>query len=157
MFYDCAVPAALNDTFYPVLLSSVQEPLARAEIDAYFSKLILLADEGIRTGKKHVVIVTSDVMKFTATGRKQVADAQTRFMTAERDDATLAAFVPIDNSFVRGAVTALRWLSPEVVKSVRVVPSLKIALSEALSMLEAIGTPFVGDRVALSRALGLHH
>jgi len=137
MFYDCVVPAVLDDMFYPVLLSSMQEPLARAELDAYFSKLVVLADEGILRRRKYVVIVIGDVTHFTATGRRQVADAQARFMTAERNDVTLAAFIPIDNSFVRGALTALRWLSPEVVKSVRLVPSLEIALSEALSMLES--------------------
>jgi hypothetical protein len=149
------VPAILNDTFLPVLLSSMQEPLADGELDAYFKKLVALADEGIRARSKYVVIVTSDVTKFSATGRKHVAEAQARFMTSERDDVTLAAFVPIDNVFVRGAVTALRWLSPEVVKSIRVVASPELALSEALKMLEDSGTPFTGNRQALQRALGI--
>lgn len=156
MSYDCVVPAVLDDMFYPVLLSSVHEPLAHAEIDAYYSKLTMLADEAIRTRRKYVVIVISDVVHFTAAGRKIVTDAQARFMTAERNDATLAAFVPVDNMLVHGILTAMGWLAPEMIKSVRVVRSLEIALSEALSTLAANGTPFVGDHLALSRALGLH-
>lgn len=149
------MPAELNDTFYPILLSRMEEPLAAAEADAYFTKLVRLADACIRTGERYVVIVTSDVVKFGAASRKQIAAAETRYLTPERNQVALAAYLPIDNSFVRGAVTALRWISPEIVKAVRVVPSLEVALHEALLVLNGNGTPFTGELVALRRALGL--
>jgi hypothetical protein len=149
------VPAELNDAFYPVLLSKIEEPLASQEIDAYFKKLVALADAAIRRRERYVVIVVSDVMGFTAAARRQVADAQARYLTRERNEVTIAAFVPIDNTFVRGAVTALRWLSPEIVKSIHVVASLEVALTEALRVLEEHGTPFKGERLALRRAIGL--
>lgn len=133
----------------------MQEPLTRGEVEAYFEKLVALAEEGIRTGGKYVVIVTSDVTKFTARGRKYVAEAQARFMTAERDAITRAAFVPIDSALIRGAITALHWLSPDVAKHIRIVASMEIAFREALEVLEASGSPFRGDEIGLRRALGL--
>lgn len=147
--------AELNDAFYPVLLSRIEEPLALHEVEAYFKKLTSLADVGIRRRERYVVIVLSDVVKFSAAGRKQVAEVQARFLTRERNDVTLAAFVPIDNALVRGALTALRWLSPEIVQSVRIVPSLEVALHEGLELLASNGTPFTGERLALRRAMGL--
>jgi len=75
---------------------------------------------------------------------------------ADQVDATLASFVPIDSSFVRGAVTAYRWFAPDTVKTLRVVDSLERALDEAMRALEAQGTPFTGDRAALRRALHLN-
>jgi hypothetical protein len=153
--YDRAVSAVLDDSFYPILLSSMTEPVVREEVEAYFHKLIQLADAAIGEREKYVVIVTSDVTKFTAASRKLVADAQARFMTAARDSITLSSYVPIDNALVRGAATALRWIAPEIVKTIRFVPSLKVALDEALAALEANGTPYGGDRPALRRALGI--
>lgn len=152
-----AVPAELNDTFYPILLSRMEEPLAPGETDAYFQKLVALADACLRTGERYVVIVTSDVVKFGAAGRKQVAEAETRYLTPARNGVTLAAYVPVDNAFVRGAVTALRWISPEIVKSIRVVASLELALHEALRTLHGNGTPFTGELAGLRRALGLRN
>jgi hypothetical protein len=155
--YDGVVTAELNDTFYPILLSRIEEPLAPSELDRYFKKLVSLADAAISKREKYVVIVVSDVMKVNAAGRKQLALVQARYLTPERNDRTLAAFLPIDNAFVRGAVTALRWLSPELTKSIHVVASLEVALNEALRVLEANGTPFTGERPALRRALGIRN
>jgi hypothetical protein len=153
--YDCAVPAELYDVFFPVLLSTMQEPLADAELQAYFTKVAAIADTGLRTGTRHVVIVLNDVTKFTAAARKQVANAQARYITREQVAATLVAYVPNDSAFARGLVTAMRWISPEIVARIEFVASLDIALRKALSMLAANGTPFTGDEPALRRALGL--
>jgi hypothetical protein len=147
------VPAALNDRFYPILLSRTDEPVTDAELDAFFTKLAMLADEGIRKGERYVVIVLNDPTKFSPAGRRKVAEMQAHYVTPRRNDVTLAAFIPIDNAFVRGAVTALRWVSPDIVKSVQFVPTVDAALREALATLEANGTPFTGDLPALRRAL----
>jgi hypothetical protein len=149
------VTAELNTDFYPILLSRFEEPLAAGQTDAYFRKLIALADAAIVKGERYVVVITSDAMKFGAAGRRQVAEAETRYLTPARNEVTLAAFVPIDNAFVRGGLTALRWIAPETVKAIRTVASLEVALDQALRVLEENGTPFKGELVALRRALGL--
>jgi hypothetical protein len=149
------VPAALNDRFYPILLSRFDEPVTVGEIDAYFQKLVPLADDGIRRGKRYVVIALNDPSKFTAATRKKVAAAQARYMTPKRDDVTLAAFIPIDNPIIRGAVTALSWVSPEIAKSIRCVPTLEAALNDALALLDANTTPFTGNLHDLRRTLGV--
>ena len=152
---ESGVPAELNDRFYPILLSRMDDPVTSAEAEAYFEKLIVLADEGIRSGRKYTVITTSNIMKFTAASRKHVADAQARYLSADRNDVTLAAFLPIDNSVIRGMMTAFRWVAPRLLQYVHVVPSLEAALDDALRALADNGTPFKGDLQALRRVLDL--
>jgi hypothetical protein len=147
------MPARLDGTFVPVLLSSMEEPLSRADMEAYFGELIRIVDEGLRARQRLVVIVTSDATKFTAAGRKIVAEAEARFMSEERYAAIVASYVPTDNALMRGALTALGWLAPNIVKSIRLVPSLEIALTQALQTLETSGSPFRGDRRELQRAV----
>jgi hypothetical protein len=149
------VPAALDDQFYPILLSRFDEPVTEGELDSYFQKLVVLADEGIRRKNRYVVIVLNDPTTFSAAGRKKVAAAQARYMTPKRDDVTLAAFIPVDNPIVRGAVTALRWVSPEIAKSIHCVPTLEAALKNAIASLEANSTPFTGNLYELRRTMGV--
>jgi hypothetical protein len=149
------VSATLNDSFYPILLSSMEEPLQQGELDAYFQKLIPLADAGIRKREQYIVIVLNDPMKFSAAARKKVLEAQARYLSPAQMDVTLASFVYVNSAFARGAVTALRWVAPELIKSVRLVANLEAAMNDALALLEAEGRPFRGNRQALRRELGL--
>lgn len=147
--------AVLNERFFPLLLSDMVEPLTIKELDDYFRKVAELADTGIRTGTRYAVIVLNDPMQMSALGRKQVAEVQARYLTRERNDVALAAYVRIESILARGAVTAISWISPEIVRHVQAVPSLEVALQKALQALEAHGTPFTGDLAAVRDALGL--
>lgn len=147
------VTTVLNDVFYPIILMGFDEPFAAGEIEAYLEKLVAIADEGIRTRRRHVVIVTNDPLKVSAAGRRRVANAVALHMTPEQVDVTLASFLPIDSTLVRGVLTAFRWFSPETIKTLRAVDSMESAFREALIALEAHGTPFAGDKLALRRAL----
>jgi hypothetical protein len=155
VIYDQGVPTVLNDTFYPILLMGMDEPYAPGEIEAYLEKLVAIANEALRTRKRHVVIVMNDPTKVSAAGRRKVADAVAKRMTPTQIDVTLASFLPIDSALVRGVLTAFKWFSPHTLKSLQVVDSLQSALDQALAALEAHGTPFTGDRQALRRALQL--
>ena len=153
--YHRSVPTTLNDTFYPILLMGLDEPFAPGEIEAHLEKLVAIANAGIRTQRRHVVIVTNDPTKVSAAGRRRVANAMALHLSPAQVDVTLASFLPIDSIIVRGAVTAFRWFSPDTVKTLRVVDSMQSALDEALRALAAHGTPFEGDYQALRRALRL--
>jgi len=149
------VPCVLNDAFYPIILMGLDEPFGPGEIEAYLEKLSLLADEAIRARKRHVVIVTNDPLKVSAAGRRKIANAVALRLTPEQVAVTLASFMPIDNTLVRGVITAFQWFSPDTLKTLRLVSSMQEALHEALQALEAQGTPFTGDRQGLRRALRL--
>jgi hypothetical protein len=146
------VATVLNDTFYPILLWSTSEPFAPGELDAHVIKLAAIADKGIRNRTRHVVVVTTTSVNLSAAGRKSVAAALHRHLTPAQNDVSLASFLPVDSTVIRGILTAFRWLSPESVKSVRMESSPGAALEAALKALEAYGTPFTGDRQALRRA-----
>lgn len=149
------MPCILDNTFYPILLMGMDEPFGPGEIEAYLEKLVSIADEGLRTGKRHVVIVTNDPTKVSAAGRRRVANAVALHLSPAQIDVTLASFMPIDSALVRGAITAFKWFSSETLKTLCVVSSMQGALREALLALEEHGTPFRGDLAALRRALRL--
>jgi hypothetical protein len=149
------VPAKLNEAFYPILLTQTDEPISDEELEAFFSRLARLADEAIKKSERYVVIVLNDPLKFTPAARKKLSAVQARYITKERNDVTLAAFIPVDNAIVRGAVTALGWVAPDLTKAIRFVRDHETALHEALAMLEARGTPYAGDLKALTSAVGL--
>jgi hypothetical protein len=153
--YHGGVPCVLNDAFYPIILMGLDEPYLPGEIEAYLEKLVSIADEGLRTGKRHVVIVTNDPTKVSAAGRRRVANCVALHMRQEQIDVTLVSFMPIDSALVRGAMTAFKWFSPDTLKSLRVVSSVESALREALVALQEQGTPFTGDLQALRQALRL--
>jgi hypothetical protein len=153
--YDGRMATALIETFYPILVSKTDESVTEEELEVFFRRFAELADQAIRSGTRHVVIVLNDPSKFTPAARKRVAEAQARHVTPARNDVTLAAFVPIDSALARGALTAIRWVSPDLVKHVRFVPTTEAALRAALAVLEEQGTPFTGDEKALRVALGL--
>jgi hypothetical protein len=133
----------------------MDEPYAPGEIEAYLAKLVAIANEGLRTRRRHVVIVTNDPTKVSAAGRRKVAEAVAQGMTPTQIDVTLVSFLPIDSALVRGVVTAFKWFSPHTLRTLRVVDSMQSAFDQALAALEAHGTPFTGDRQALRRALQL--
>lgn len=99
----------LNDAFYPIILMGFDEPFAAGEIEAYLVRLVAIANEALRTRQRHVVIVTNDPLKVSAAGRRRVADAVALHMTPEQIDVTLASFLPIDSTLIRGVLTAFPW------------------------------------------------
>jgi hypothetical protein len=149
------VTTVLNDEFYPVLLMGFDEPYAPGELEHYLEKLAGICNEAIRTRRRHVVIVVNDPRKVSAAGRRRVADAMALHLTTEQVNVTLASFLPIDSTIVRGALTAFRWFSPNTLKTLVVTTTMEEALDEALKALAVHGTPFTGERQALRRALRL--
>jgi hypothetical protein len=153
--YRSGVAAFLSDEFYPVVISGMKEPFLPGEIELFCAQVCAIADHGIRTDRRHVVIVTNDPVGLSAAGRRKVADALARYVTTAQNEVTLASFLPIDSTLVRGALTAFRWFAPETIKTLRAVDSMPSALQEALAALAEHGTPFTGDLKGLRRALQL--
>jgi hypothetical protein len=145
----------LNDRFFPILLMGFQDPFVPGELDAYYKRLAQIADIAIGRRLKLVAIATSDPMVVSTAGRKQIAQALRTHLTQVQIAATAASFLPIDNTLVRGVLTAFRWLAPDTIENLHVTPNMEEALREALRALRELGTPFTGNIPALRRELKL--
>jgi hypothetical protein len=150
------VAIVLNDAFYPIVLVGMYEPYSAEEVDDYFTRLLAIFKWGVRTHTRHVVILIHDPTQASAAGRRQMAEAHKQRVTRAQNELTLACFVPIDNAIMRGMITAFSWFAPDIVKTLRCVATMEDALQQALQVLAAQGTPFVGDMRALRAALKLN-
>jgi hypothetical protein len=54
---------------------------------------------------------------------------------------TLQGFVVVESALIRGAVTALSWLDPNLMSGSKVVPSIEAAIEAALAVLDEAGIP----------------
>lgn len=150
------MPISLNDKFFPLLILSFRDPFLPGELDRHYKKLAQIADYALERQLRTVAILTSDPSLVSPTGRKQSAEALRIHMTPAQVDVTLASFIAIDNAFVRGVVTAFRWLSADgTLKSLRFIATMQQAMDQALEALEGAGTPFKGDLAALKKELNL--
>jgi hypothetical protein len=154
--YNRSVPVTLNDRFFPLLILSFRDPFLPGELELHYKKLAKIADHALERRLRTVAILTNDPSGVSAAGRKQSADALRTCMTPAQVDVTALSLVAVDSAFVRGVLTAFRWLSPDgTLKSLRVTATMQQALDEAIEALESLGTPFKGDLAALKKELGL--
>lgn len=136
--------------FYPlVLMSFGGEGSSRTEIAAMFARIQELAQAAMQRGTYHATISISHGM-LSPTDRKYVAELTDRVPSAELER-TVGAFVVIEGSMLRGALTALRWLS-EKLMMVEPVASIDDALIAARARLAERGAIVSDEAVRGARA-----
>ncbi len=88
------------------------------------------------------VVNVHDASRSTRTSpemRKFWADMSAR-NAATMESRTLGNLIVVSNPLIRGVLTAVGWLNPQVAK-LKVFSSLEAAVSEAVEMLDGAGTP----------------
>lgn len=136
--------------FYPLIVMSISESAtSRDDIDAMFARFHELAERAIQRGTYHAsVCITRGTL--TATERKYVAELTDKVPSAELER-TVASYVVIESSMLRGALTALRWLSPKLVM-VEHASSIDEALDGCKARLDERGSLVAEDAVRGARA-----
>jgi hypothetical protein len=105
----------INTDHYPFVLASYRgEQYSEAILQAMFTQMADIARKSIRDGTSHVA-VTLGGANMNAAQRKIVSDLLAAF-PAEYMDRTVGSFVIVPSALVRGAMTALRWISPKLVQ-----------------------------------------
>lgn len=99
----------------------------------------MVATQARRAGRIITITDSSHTKAPPAEVRKYWGDL-TRSFPPEVKDATLAAYVVIKSPIIRGVMTALSWLNPEL-RAVEVYDSTELALRTARERLRNAGQP----------------
>jgi hypothetical protein len=135
----------VESKFYPYLLMSTRgnthtEPELRAMLEATAA----VGRTALRNGTKHVSVAIGGA-NMSASERKTLARLMEDF-PKELLDLILGSYVIIDSPILRGALTALRWLSPKLVM-IEAVSSVPAAMAAAAAALEKHGIAVDAGRV----------
>lgn len=128
----------IDDRYSPLLVVSYFGELQLAQgqwFEQHMQRLIASSRHRER------LVTVHDASRSTKTSpemRKFWAEMSAR-ASANPSARTLADLLVITSAIMRGVITAVGWLNPEVAK-MRVFPSLEAALTEATKLLTAAGT-----------------
>lgn len=101
----------VETSFYPFVLLSFRAP-TDADYRGLFDTMTQLSRKALRENTKHVCIIVSGSNISPGT-RKLIASLVERF-PEELMSPFAGSYVIMDNTLLRGLLTALRWLSPRL-------------------------------------------
>lgn len=137
-FEDGESVIAIDERYAPVYLAAWYGAPTERTAREYFGWTTRVVEEGIRLRRKTVIVVDSE-----HAGRP---NANVRSLMAELSEAVprsseyLTVFVALPNPLVRGALTAMQWLTRKV-WPYTAVASRTEAITRALDTLRAAGVP----------------
>jgi hypothetical protein len=131
---------SVSKEFYPFILMRIgTENRTEETLAKMFAELIALNLEAERKGARHLLITTTHG-SMSAAERKLIARLSKETL-ARPHRAMLCTFVVLPDALARGALTALKWLIPELLETVgAATPEKTVELAAAL--LERNGVPF---------------
>ena len=127
----------VNTEHYPFVLSSYRgDSFPEEMLAAMFEQTAKIARTAIADGSHHVV-VTLGGANMNAAQRKIVADLLADF-PQKYLERSVGSFVIVPSALVRGAMTALRWISPKLVM-VESVATIEEAMRQGTARLRERG------------------
>ncbi len=114
-------------------------PSTDTELSAYIDQLGALTTRLIAEDRRLPAIVVSEIAATDSKERARIAKAHERI--SPEQTRRLASHIVITNSWFRGALTAMSWLMPDKMGTVRPVKSYDEALAQALDLLRELGLP----------------
>jgi len=127
--------ATFDLSAFPLVVSHWSTAMDSDEVNDYFDQLDRVIDRAQREGVRYVS-VSCGGSNLTAAMRKVVAERASKIPTA-RAALNIASFVVLDNALLRGAVTAIKWISSKNMQNVFPVATLEEGLAKAKSALAA--------------------
>jgi hypothetical protein len=97
------------------------------------------------TNARYVIIAITRLTP-TAQERRIIAEEANRFSAADRALCACAVIV-VQNSLIRGVMTALGWLMPSFRSIIELAPSTGRAVEIAAGRLQGLGTPLGADQL----------
>jgi hypothetical protein len=130
----------VEDKFFPVIIATWEGTADVGNCMAFAAWHERQVDRASREGARLISISDSaHAQRPPPTVRKFFAEWMAR-LESEPDDPTLAIIVVVTNALMRGALTAIGWVRPEVSEMV-VVPDIGSAISNALALLASANYP----------------
>jgi hypothetical protein len=135
---------------YPLVLMSIREgAAAREDLNTMFARYHDVSVKAIQRGTYHASICVSPGA-LTPTDRKHLAELTEKVPAAELER-TVGSFVVVEQAVVRGALTAVRWLSPKFM-IVEPVASVGEALDASKARLAQRGVEVSADALRNARS-----
>jgi hypothetical protein len=131
---------------YPlVLLDMGGADRTTEDIRAFFAGFHNVNDRA-RATKSRYVIIGMTRLTPTAQERRVIAEEANRFSPGDRT-LCAGAIIVVQNSLVRGVMTALGWLMPSFRSIIELAPNTGRAVEIAADRLRAMGTPLSGVQI----------
>src|SRR5688572_13463230 len=128
----------IDDRYLPIIVTTFFGDVTLEAATWHGETHQALVEAQSRRGVRIVTVTDSSHTKPPAAEvRKYWADLTKNFPPAVKD-ATLAAFVVIKSPVIRGVMTALSWLNPEL-RTVELYDSVEAALQTAAARLKSAG------------------
>jgi hypothetical protein len=134
----------VESKFYPYVLMSIRgDSNSEAEVRGMLESTMVIGRNALRAGTRHVC-VTLGGTSMTPGERRMMASMMVDF-PQELLALILGSFVVVENPIMRGALTALRWLSPKLVM-IEPVPSVVAAMDAGDAALRKNGIAVKKER-----------
>lgn len=142
VYTDGEAAIALDARFPPLFITTWFGAPTTSLVDAYFERSDVLFDGAVTELRKLVLITDlGDADYADATVRRRLAEATEARQDRGHSTCILGNFVVVRSAAVRGALTAIGWLS-ETTRSLTLIKDMETALSRAAAILERHGLAF---------------
>jgi hypothetical protein len=137
----------IDERHFPIVIQTTDANATPEQIARCFADMRRLADRAIREDTYYVSI-SVPAGAFGPLQRAKLAEEMKK-STPEQDRRSLATFVVVQSTLVRGALTAVRWMAPDNLRTVVAVASWSEALDGAAATLRKHGLrlPATFDRL----------
>jgi hypothetical protein len=137
----------IDERHFPIVIQRIDANATPDQITRFFADMRRLADRAIREDAYYVSISVPSGA-FGPLQRAKLAE-EIKKSTPEQDRRSLGTFVVIQSALVRGALTAVRWMAPENLRTVTGVTTWNEALDGAAATLRKKGLrlPATFDRL----------
>jgi hypothetical protein len=109
----------------------------------------LILSQGVQGRRVLSIIDATRSIRPTPDMRRFWAEMSER-TTPSMKEATLATFLVVDNALLRGAITAISWMSPSL-RDLESFANIEAAMNEAFQRLARAGTPVAKLPAELAR------
>jgi hypothetical protein len=141
-----ACTIVLDTEHWPVVFATWFGEPNEAAVSRYFAKSEELFARARRARQKFVLVTdAASAERPSAKVRKLIAD-KTNQQPSDAPELTAGSIIVVENTLIRGVVTALTWILPRLSDS-EIVSGIDIAISRALELLD-------GQRIARPATLG---
>jgi hypothetical protein len=129
----------IDDTHYPIVLTTSDPGATPEDIERFFAKMRALGDRAIREDSYYVAIAVVSVA-FAPLLRAKIAE-EVKKTSQVQLKRSIGTFAVVSSPVVRGALTAAKWMAPESLRTVTPVATWEEAMDLAISALRAKGVP----------------
>ena len=130
----------VDDRYFPLVVTTWFGDPSEAMVERYFAWLVGLVDRTVAAQTKYVLITdASDAKRPRPSVRQQIAE-RTDALPDVVVDINVGNYVVVENPLVRGALTAMQWLSRSTWTN-KTVGSCAEAIALGLEDLDGHGIP----------------